>query len=90
MSGENDQSVFELLSEHQSDAPNQSKSDTSFGQTAMEKKNSAIQLLGSPGKYSLIIYITGFCLNAFVAFNHVSLPSLYAVPISHRYAFIID
>lgn len=49
----------------------------------------ALRLLGRPGKYAIVICIIGFGLNAFVAFNHVTLPSLYAVPVSYRFTFYI-
>ena len=51
---------------------------------AKDRNDAALRLLGKPGRYALLVYGLGFCLNAFVAFNHVTLPSLYAVPILHR------
>ena len=44
----------------------------------------ALQLLGKPGAYTALICVLGLLMNGFVAFNHVSLPSLYAIPSSIR------
>ncbi|XP_057299354.1 organic cation transporter-like protein [Hydractinia symbiolongicarpus] len=40
--------------------------------------------LGSPGRYHVICYLLLWCCNAFVAFNHVSLPSTFGITPSHR------
>ncbi|XP_057299353.1 organic cation transporter-like protein [Hydractinia symbiolongicarpus] len=40
--------------------------------------------LGSPGRYHVICYLLLWCCNAFVAFNHVSLPSTFGITPSYR------
>jgi len=84
MSEEKDPSVLELLPNSQADPSVQSADDGSCVQAAVDRNDDALRLLGNPGRYSILVYMIGFCLNIFVAFNHVSLPSLYAVPIPHR------
>ena len=82
-----DPSALELLPNTQADSSVQSADDGSCVQVAADKNDDALRLLGNPGRYSILVYMIGFCLNIFVAFNHVSLPSLYAVPIPHRFDF---
>ncbi len=46
--------------------------------------NKALGLLGRPGAYSIALYCLMFAMNMFASFNHVSLASLYGIPIQHK------
>ncbi len=45
--------------------------------------NRALRLLGRPGAYCIALYCLMFAVNMFAAFNHVSLPSLYGIPMQY-------
>ena len=49
----------------------------------------ALLKLGKPGKYHLIVYAILFLTNAYVAFHHVSLPSVYGITPPFRYFYNI-
>ena len=90
MSEENGQKTDDLLLQDEKIAQNDNLIDDrnlNSIQDAKERNEVVLRLLGNPGKYTVVIYVLGFCLNFFVAFNHVTLPSLYAIPVAHRFDF---
>ena len=40
--------------------------------------------LGRPGRYHVLVYITLWTCNVFVAFNHVSLPATMGITPTHK------